>query len=580
MIRVIKRDCSISDFNKDKITIAIEKAMKNGSGIYEPQIAKNISDDIENELKEVAEVSIYKIEEMVFDKLVEYNQKETARAYENYRTVREMQRKENTTDTSIEGLIKRTNKSVLKENSNKSANVACTQRDLIAGEVSKDIAKRRLIPAHLVQAHEDRMIHLHDLDYLIQPIFNCFSSDTEFVTNLGVIKFRDCNDGQVVEVIDKNGKWREATVKKYGKNRLQTITLTSGRTEKKIRATKNHRWILKNGEITTDIKVGDRLHLLNETEFEIKNINNDLFCFGFVLGDGNEYINNYNSHGLKVRLCGDKTKHLAKFVKAGYKISKQKFENGDVVVVKTTELSKKDFIDNKCWKYLSKNDKISLFLGYYEADGYKDRNGIATVDKNLAEMIRDISSVAGYHIISEKFEVRDTPFKKNAQLYNFCFIKKQVSNKNWIVKDINRDDLHDYDVWCVEEPITKTFTLANGIVTGNCCLINLKDMLDNGTVINEKRVNSPSCFATACTITTQIMAQVASNQYGGQSITIAHLAPYLRKTYYKYMNLFKDQDNKEEIAKRLTRKELRDGVQTIRYQLSTLQTSNGQLGCL
>lgn len=173
MIRVIKRDCSISDFNKDKITIAIEKAMKNGSGIYEPQIAKNISDDIENELKEVAEVSIYKIEEMVFDKLVEYNQKETARAYESYRTVREMQRRENTTDDSIEGLIKRTNKSVLKENSNKSANVACTQRDLIAGEVSKDIAKRRLIPAHLVQAHEDRIIHIHDMDYMIQPIFNC-----------------------------------------------------------------------------------------------------------------------------------------------------------------------------------------------------------------------------------------------------------------------------------------------------------------------------------------------------------------------------------------------------------------------
>lgn len=173
MIRVIKRDCSISDFNKDKITIAIEKAMKNGSGIYEPQIAKNISDDIENELKEVAEVSIYQIEKMVFDKLVKYNQNETARAYESYRTVREMQRKENTTDTSIEGLIKRTNKSVLKENSNKSSNVACTQRDLIAGEVSKDIAKRRLVPAHLVQAHEDRMIHLHDMDYMIQPIFNC-----------------------------------------------------------------------------------------------------------------------------------------------------------------------------------------------------------------------------------------------------------------------------------------------------------------------------------------------------------------------------------------------------------------------
>ena len=161
MIRVIKRDCSISNFDRNKIEKAIIKAMKNGSGVYEPQIANKIALDIEDKLKEVAEISIYQIEKMVFDELVEYGQKETARAYESYRTVREMQRKENTTDTSIEGLVKRTNDEVLKENSNKSANVACTQRDLIAGEVSKDIAKRRIIPAHLVQAHEDRMIHIH-----------------------------------------------------------------------------------------------------------------------------------------------------------------------------------------------------------------------------------------------------------------------------------------------------------------------------------------------------------------------------------------------------------------------------------
>ena len=161
MTKVIKRDCSVVNFNKDKIEIAIKKAMKNGSGIYKPNVAELVASDIENELSDTTEVSIYKIEEMVFSKLVEYGQKETARAYESYRTVREMQRKENTTDDSIEGLIKRTNREVLKENSNKSANVACTQRDLIAGEVSKDIAKRRLIPAHLVQAHEDRIIHIH-----------------------------------------------------------------------------------------------------------------------------------------------------------------------------------------------------------------------------------------------------------------------------------------------------------------------------------------------------------------------------------------------------------------------------------
>ena len=114
----------------------------------------------------------------------------------------------------------------------------------------------------------------------------------------------------------------------------------------------------------------------------------------------------------------------------------------------------------------------------------------------------------------------------------------------------------------------------------NCCLINLEDMLDNGTVINDKLVESPKSFGTACTVATQIMAQVASNQYGGQSITIKHLAKYLRVTYDKfykhYLEKYKDENLAKELATDLKLKDLRDGVQTIRYQLSTLQTTNGQ----
>jgi ribonucleoside-triphosphate reductase len=114
----------------------------------------------------------------------------------------------------------------------------------------------------------------------------------------------------------------------------------------------------------------------------------------------------------------------------------------------------------------------------------------------------------------------------------------------------------------------------------NCCLINLEDMLDNGTVINDKLVETPKSFGTACTVTTQIIAQVASNQYGGQSITIKHLAKYLRVTYDKYYKFYLDKYNNDELAKDLANdmkfKDLKDGVQTIRYQLSTLQTTNGQ----
>ena len=118
----------------------------------------------------------------------------------------------------------------------------------------------------------------------------------------------------------------------------------------------------------------------------------------------------------------------------------------------------------------------------------------------------------------------------------------------------------------------------------NCCLINLEDMFTNSTVINEKLVEEPKSFGTACTVATQIIAQVSSNQYGGQSITIKHLAKYLKvtedKAYKHYMEMLNDEELATKLAKDMKLKELKDGVQTIRYQLSTLQTTNGQLGCL
>lgn len=285
-MKVIKRDGSIVEFNKIKIKEAILKAMKNGSGIYIEEIAEKVACDAEEKFKELnIDPTIYKIEEFVYDSLVKYGQVVTAKAYEGYRAIHEFKRNTNTTDESILNLLNKTNEDVMKENSNKNSVIAATQRDLIAGEVSKDISRRRLIPTHIVQAHDEGAIHWHDMDYTLSSIFNC-------------------------------------------------------------------------------------------------------------------------------------------------------------------------------------------------------------------------------------------------------------------------------------------------------CLINIDDMLTNGTVINDKLVESPKSFSTACTVTTQIMAQVASNQYGGQSITIKHLAKFLKVTEEKYYKLFKENGLDESLAKSLANdmklKELKDGVQTIRYQLSTLQTTNGQ----
>lgn len=120
----------------------------------------------------------------------------------------------------------------------------------------------------------------------------------------------------------------------------------------------------------------------------------------------------------------------------------------------------------------------------------------------------------------------------------------------------------------------------------NCCLINLEDMLQNNTVISEKLIETPHSFSTVCTVTTQIIAQVASSQYGGQSISLTHLAPfvnvsrqYIRKELtaeYKLLNISVPSDLFEEIVKRRLKKEITKGIQTIQYQVETLMTTNGQ----
>lgn len=284
-LNIIKRDGSIVKFNKSKIEDAILKAMKYGSGIYEEEIAKKIADEIEiQSLKNENAPTVYQVEDMVYNKLIEYKYELTAKAYEGYRAVQSFKRETNTTDESIIGLLDKSNEDVINENSNKNGILASTQRDLIAGEVSKDIARRKIIPAHIVHAHDEGVLHYHDMDYAMQSIHNCM-------------------------------------------------------------------------------------------------------------------------------------------------------------------------------------------------------------------------------------------------------------------------------------------------------LINLEDMLQNGTVINNKLVEPPKSFSTACTIVTQIIAQIASGQYGGNTITIKHIAPFLRVSYKKYFDKYKQKYSEEmayELAQDRMLEELKSGIQTIRYQLSTLHTSNGQ----
>ena len=171
MKQTIKRDGTMVPFDATKIENAILKAMKYGSGLVDEQVAKDVANEIA--ALDIEIISIQLIETLVFNSLVRKGHKTTARSYEGYRAVQEFKRKHNTTDTGILGLLDATNDEVMRENSNKDGVLASTQRDLVAGEVSKDITDRFLLPSHLVQAHKDGILHFHDRDYFMQPIFNC-----------------------------------------------------------------------------------------------------------------------------------------------------------------------------------------------------------------------------------------------------------------------------------------------------------------------------------------------------------------------------------------------------------------------
>ncbi len=170
---VIKRDGTTVEYDRHKIEVAIEKANNEvpPTERVEKCEVEEILDFIES--RKAPRILVEDIQDIIEQKLMELNKFVLAKTYIVYRYNRALVRKANTTDESILSLIKNANKDVMEENSNKNAVAAATQRDLIAGEVSKDLTKRILLPEKISQAHEDGVLHFHDADYFIQPIFNC-----------------------------------------------------------------------------------------------------------------------------------------------------------------------------------------------------------------------------------------------------------------------------------------------------------------------------------------------------------------------------------------------------------------------
>lgn len=243
-------------------------------------------------------------------------------------------------------------------------------------------------------------------------------------------------------------------------------------------------------------------------------------------------------------------------------------------------------------------------------DFVEDHAGEVVNVETIQDMIESILVKRNKYILSKKYIIYryQRALLRKANTTDESILKliknenkelaEENSNKNTILASTQRD----YIAGEVSRDLTKRMLLPERISLAheqgaihfhdadyfvqpifNCCLINIGDMLDNGTVMNEKMIESPKSFQVACTVMTQIIAAVASNQYGGQSVDIRHLGKYLRKSNDKFRKQIKEEFGdtvSKEIVEKMAfirlRDELRSGVQTIQYQINTLMTTNGQ----
>lgn len=622
-MKVKDRQGNLQEFDITRIKNALSRAFKE---CHYGTLDTSVISEIANKVYIWDGMSIEEIQDQVEELLMDYEYSDVAKEYILYRYKHKLARQladTNKFNTTITEIATGKKNEVTNENGNKDARRFNVMRDLIAGESCKKLYKEFEANKELLALHEKGAIHIHDTDYrFMSGITNCFSGDTKFITDKGIYKFTDFNDGDEVFVPTHTGKYQKAIVRCYGKKQLYKYHISTQNREGYgvyIRATENHRWLLYDGSETTHLSVGDKLLFKNDLIFhgdlsELSLENLKWWAYGFILGDGTTVDNSYMySHGLgkrkksesaynfwtRIRLCKNKIKYAPLFDKLGW--SYLNIKNSNDREYRTREFDKRKFLNDKEYNNLTKDEIKYLILGLLCADGehlvYDDTlkcykfAGISSSNPNIIDIISKYSGVAGYYITKVNINNRDTNYgKRNYPLHEFRFILQlpqtihckngTISHKIIPYKVLSKELDSIEDVYCLEVENDHSFILGCGLITGNCSLINLYDMLWNGTVVNGKLIERPHSLRTATTIATQVLVAVSSSQYGGVSITTAHLAPFVRASKEYYENKFNKYDISPEVRKVLVedslKKEIRDSIQTLLYQLNSMTSTNGQ----
>lgn len=752
-MNVIKRNGNIEEFNKEKITNAIRKALVEAKEFPTEKInnaAETVTESVCDVINDLGEkyVQIEDIQNIIENELMWANYHETAKAYILYRAERNRIRNQHPLDESILGLLNLTNTEVLTENSNKQGQVVSTQRDLIAGEISKYIAKTQMIPQDIVKAHEEGVIHIHDLDYYIQSISNCIEENgwIYIKTNSGIkyIQLKDLDDIFNIEkglnivedkvyVLGRNGWTRLKAISKRTAN--EEIYTFRTRTGLKLRTTKNHKIpVIRNNEekllfakdinkkdillTTTGMKLNpyelDSKDFVNLMELEDEDIQlyitnikplKDYIKYKYqktifdILEEDEYYLRGLYIHQFKkilekidlpyelffkLRIKAKGSKHsfplilpmnesFAKlygyiYADGGVYINKEQstyhltFTNTNLDLIKDCQKCFKDVFDEEpsiilpggtspCYrlcigsrlivkifkdfcegKFNGSSDisipnfimngsdeiKLAFLSSIMDCDGSlgSEQMTYISCSKRYSEQIVKILTSLGIHASISKKDDKGSKYTfkhfNGTRNYDSYIIK--ISRKNEIydlynrMNTFKRNELYDnyetekslkfieskiLDIK-IEKENTNVYDLqtesgwfvVNDYIVHNCELVPLDKMFEEGTVINKKLIRKPKSLRTASTLATQIATQISSFTYGGQTMSLSHLSPYVRISENKIRNDLKEElkdidiqieDNViEEIVQKRLKKEIKDSVQTFNYQISTMNSTNGQ----
>ena len=538
---VIKRDGTHQDFDESKIVRAIKNAnSKVSDKIDDEKIHKVVTSAITfiKSLKK-DEVNVEEIHKAVEDALMKNNCFSVARQYIGYRQTRDAKRFKT---LPIVGVME--SKLFVKKNTavHQNANLDEFSFGGKKGEMDSAFLKEHALNYYITpkyaKNHINNKVYIHDLDSYILGMHNCTSRETRFITDEGIKAFYEFKDGEKTNVLCKDGVFRGATVRYYGKKPLYDITFKRNNKEIIKRCTRDHRWILHDDTVTTNISVGDKIVNGEFNEISIEDIKSkrdaEMFAFGFIIGDGCDH-GNY----LTVRLCNGKNKYKSVFEKAGYHI-RGVAKNGDVSYIKKSTISKQSFLSNKMWELLPLRDKQFLFTGYFAADGFqKSQISIATSDERCLSLIRDISALAGFHIKNEKTIIHSTNYKENATLYSVIFFSYKSPKNLWTVASIEKCKNKEYEAWCIEEPVTHSFVLEGGIVTGNCVSVPMDELLSSKVYTRQTMIRPAGSINTAFQLVAVYFQLQSLQQFGGVAATHLDwtLVPYVRKSFMKH---FKD----------------------------------------